>query len=314
VLHCCLIHFSRSPRRGSGRRRSRSRSNSRKRSRSPPKVLFLFLLSLTVKPAKVHVGKLTRNVTKEHLHEIFSSFGTVKGAEIPMVDTSPLTLTPPRTEEALACLAMSNSSRLPMQRKLWNIWMERRWISTFGLICSGGWASHHRPARPPPSVRMTVSIISSHRYCSSSFLILVLLARPLLAAALLAILGVVRLDPLLLLVLKLLALLTANHSRPSLKKPPSLPRSSSLSSSPFSLSSPSLPCSSLSRPPVPCSPPLPLSRPPISLSFPSPSLNLFPDVILGTPHVSLHDCCCLTLLIAALRAVNSCCKSFSFNQ
>lgn len=31
---------------------------------------------------KLHVGRLTRNITDDHLHEIFSTFGKVKSAEI----------------------------------------------------------------------------------------------------------------------------------------------------------------------------------------------------------------------------------------
>ena len=38
--------------------------------------------SPTPKPTKVHVGHLTRNVTKEHLQEIFSLYGTIKNVEL----------------------------------------------------------------------------------------------------------------------------------------------------------------------------------------------------------------------------------------
>ena len=34
--------------------------------------------SPTPRPTKIHVGRLTRNVTKEHVQEIFSAFGTIK--------------------------------------------------------------------------------------------------------------------------------------------------------------------------------------------------------------------------------------------
>ncbi|EEC12203.1 RNA binding protein, putative [Ixodes scapularis] len=43
----------------------------RKRSPSPPR------------PCKIHVGRLTRNVTRDHLLEIFGCYGTVKGVELP---------------------------------------------------------------------------------------------------------------------------------------------------------------------------------------------------------------------------------------
>ena len=39
--------------------------------------------SPTPKPTKVHVGRLTRNVNKEHIHEIFSVYGTIKNLEMP---------------------------------------------------------------------------------------------------------------------------------------------------------------------------------------------------------------------------------------
>ena len=50
--------------------RSRSRSP-RRRKRSP-----------TPRPTKVHVGKLTRNVNKEHLSEIFNVYGQIKEVEM----------------------------------------------------------------------------------------------------------------------------------------------------------------------------------------------------------------------------------------
>lgn len=36
------------------------------------------------KPTKVHVGKLTRNVNKDHIMEIFSNYGSVKNIDMPM--------------------------------------------------------------------------------------------------------------------------------------------------------------------------------------------------------------------------------------
>ena len=52
----------------SGSKRARSRSGGRKKSSSPP-------------PTKIHIGRLTRNVNKEHLTEIFSTFGKIKDIE-----------------------------------------------------------------------------------------------------------------------------------------------------------------------------------------------------------------------------------------
>jgi len=39
--------------------------------------------SPTPRPTKVHIGKLTRNVTKEHIQEIFSVYGVIKHLEMP---------------------------------------------------------------------------------------------------------------------------------------------------------------------------------------------------------------------------------------
>lgn len=51
------------------RSRSRSRSVRKKRDRSPtPK-------GNKIGP-RIHLGRLTRNVTKDHVHEIFSNYGT----------------------------------------------------------------------------------------------------------------------------------------------------------------------------------------------------------------------------------------------
>lgn len=53
----------------------RSRSTSprrRRRDRSP-----------TPKPLRIHIGRLTRNVNKEHINEIFSVYGTIKAVEFP---------------------------------------------------------------------------------------------------------------------------------------------------------------------------------------------------------------------------------------
>lgn len=36
------------------------------------------------KPTKVHIGKLTRNVNKDHIMEIFSNYGSIKNIDMPM--------------------------------------------------------------------------------------------------------------------------------------------------------------------------------------------------------------------------------------
>lgn len=39
--------------------------------------------SPTPRPTKIHVGRLTRNVTRDHILEIFSTYGTVKSVDFP---------------------------------------------------------------------------------------------------------------------------------------------------------------------------------------------------------------------------------------
>lgn len=54
-------------------RRSRSTSpRRRRRDRSP-----------TPKPLRIHIGRLTRNVNKDHIQEIFSVYGSIKAIELP---------------------------------------------------------------------------------------------------------------------------------------------------------------------------------------------------------------------------------------
>lgn len=36
------------------------------------------------RPTKIHIGHLTRNVTKEHIVEIFSTYGNIKIVEFPL--------------------------------------------------------------------------------------------------------------------------------------------------------------------------------------------------------------------------------------
>jgi RNA-binding protein with serine-rich domain 1 len=62
-------------RRSRDRSRSRSRSNSirRKREKSPT----------PLRPLRIHIGRLTRNVTREHVVEIFSVYGEIKNVDFP---------------------------------------------------------------------------------------------------------------------------------------------------------------------------------------------------------------------------------------
>lgn len=52
------------------RSRSRSKSNRKKRERTASPVA-----AAVAKPIRIHVGRLTRNITKDHIHEIFSNYG-----------------------------------------------------------------------------------------------------------------------------------------------------------------------------------------------------------------------------------------------
>ena len=56
------------------KRRSRSSSQRRKKRER----------SLTPRPTRIHIGRLTRNVTKEHVIEVFSAYGEIKNVEYPM--------------------------------------------------------------------------------------------------------------------------------------------------------------------------------------------------------------------------------------
>jgi len=55
------------------RHRSRSRSLSRRRSKSP----------FNAKGTKIYVGRLSRNVNKDHINEIFCNYGVIKSVELP---------------------------------------------------------------------------------------------------------------------------------------------------------------------------------------------------------------------------------------
>lgn len=43
----------------------------------------------TPRPVRVHIGRLTRNVTKDHIFEIFSAYGSVKAVEFPLDRSHP---------------------------------------------------------------------------------------------------------------------------------------------------------------------------------------------------------------------------------
>lgn len=64
LVNCCYYYFV-------GNRSSTPRRKKKERSPTP-------------RPTKIHIGRLTRNVTKDHVLEIFSTYGTVKGVELPM--------------------------------------------------------------------------------------------------------------------------------------------------------------------------------------------------------------------------------------
>ncbi|XP_023081990.1 RNA-binding protein with serine-rich domain 1-like [Piliocolobus tephrosceles] len=67
-----------SPRRRN-RRRSRSKTKPPERDEKERK-----RRSPSPKPAKVHIGRLTRNVTKDHITEIFSTYGKIKMIDMPV--------------------------------------------------------------------------------------------------------------------------------------------------------------------------------------------------------------------------------------
>ncbi|KAG0713676.1 RNA-binding protein with serine-rich domain 1-A [Chionoecetes opilio] len=62
MIHLNVIHRSGSPR-------------LRRKPRSP-----------TPRPTRIHIGRLTRNVNRDHLMEIFAVYGTVKSVDLPMYD------------------------------------------------------------------------------------------------------------------------------------------------------------------------------------------------------------------------------------
>ncbi|KAM9041136.1 uncharacterized protein AAG666_006696 [Megaptera novaeangliae] len=68
-----------SRRRHDNRRRSRSKSKPPKRDEKERK-----RRSPSPKPTKVHIGRLTRKVTKDHIMEIFSTYGKIKMIDMPV--------------------------------------------------------------------------------------------------------------------------------------------------------------------------------------------------------------------------------------
>lgn len=64
---------------GSGSR-SKSRDRKKRRERSPDP-----------RPCRIHIGRLTRNVTKDHIMEIFGVYGEIRNVEYPMDRMHPAT-------------------------------------------------------------------------------------------------------------------------------------------------------------------------------------------------------------------------------
>jgi len=87
----------------------------------------------------VWVGNLTRNVTAEHVREIFAHYGEVQDVELPLdaqarsgVGHSAATLTANPTPR-LACRAASPASLSPREPRLsarCYIWTAARWTAT----------------------------------------------------------------------------------------------------------------------------------------------------------------------------------------
>lgn len=50
----------------------RANARAKRRERSPPP-----------RPLRIHIGRLTRNVTKDHIMEIFSTYGIIRSVEMP---------------------------------------------------------------------------------------------------------------------------------------------------------------------------------------------------------------------------------------
>lgn len=64
--------------------RNRSKRNSRSRSASVSSRRKRFERSETPKPTRINVSRLTRNVTKDHVMEIFSNYGEIKTVDFPV--------------------------------------------------------------------------------------------------------------------------------------------------------------------------------------------------------------------------------------
>lgn len=71
---CCFMHnYDTRSKGGIIFQRSRSRSARRKRRHRSP----------TPRPTKIHIGKLTRTVNKDHIVEIFGTYGVIKNVDFP---------------------------------------------------------------------------------------------------------------------------------------------------------------------------------------------------------------------------------------
>lgn len=60
---------------------SRSKSHTRSKSRDKRRRKER---STSPKPTRIHIGRLTRNVTKDHIIEIFSTYGEIKSVDYPL--------------------------------------------------------------------------------------------------------------------------------------------------------------------------------------------------------------------------------------
>ncbi|RWS05048.1 SR-related protein LDC2-like protein [Dinothrombium tinctorium] len=77
-------HTSSSRSRSQSSSSSSSRSSSASRGRRGRSVSPKPKRALSPKVAKIHIGRLTRNVTKDHLLEIFNAYGVIKSVDLPI--------------------------------------------------------------------------------------------------------------------------------------------------------------------------------------------------------------------------------------
>ena len=89
---------------------------------------------------RLHLGHLTRNVTEEHIQEIFSTFGTLKSVELSIDKARPLMLVGSSAAQRMhrAC----ERDRPPMQCTVAGLQPDKRWKS-FPCLKSSGDAEHY---------------------------------------------------------------------------------------------------------------------------------------------------------------------------